>query len=371
MRWSGDFDSYGRHTAALALTRTSVFVCVGVCLFLCLFMPSVSYAFSVCSNETDMDFEISSLPHSGVWKPDGESIIVEKLNTPTEWNDEGVEGNVEGVKHLRDWNLRGADEDINKALEHFREAEKHEYPPALNNLGVIHLNGWGVDKDIEKAKEYFERSSEGGYIPAMNNLGVIELREAPNDPEIRATAVERIQQAASWNSPYPPALNNLGILSLEDQGYAEAVNHFESAAELDYAPALFNLGVSYARGYGGQKNYREAAKLYKEAAQKGSVDAQYSLGLMYSQGIGVKKDLVESFVWLDIAKEHGFAEAAEVQGWVEELLTEDNVSDATSCVKEISPKIHAMNPFTLYYDVAAVPELYGYSERWYSKGTQE
>ncbi len=357
MRCSGYFGSYERHTAAPALTRTSVFVRVGVFLFLCLFMPSVSHAFSVCSDETDMDFEI-------FWKPDEESIIDGELDTPIEWN-------VEGAKHLHIWNLKGANEDIKKALEYFAEAEKHGYTPALNNLGVIHLNGWGVDKNIKIAKEYFKRSSAGGYIPAKNNLGVIELREAPNDPEIRTTAEERIQQAASGSYPYPPALNNLGILRLREQNYTKAVNYFKDAAEFDYSPALFNLGASYVRGYDGQRNYREAAALYGKAALKGNIDAQYSLGLMYSQGIGVEQNLVESFAWLDIAKEHGFAEAAKVRSWVEELLTEDKVSDATSCAKEINPKIHVMDPFTLYYNVAAAPELYGLFEKWHSKGTQE
>lgn len=360
MRWSGDFSSYKRYTAAPVLTITSVFVCVGVFLFLCLFMPSVSHAFcpdKINPDKIDPDFPTSPFLYSDVWKLNEESIIDGELDTPAEWN-------VSGAKHLHNWLSKGAEEDIRKAWEYFMKAEERDYTPALNNLGVIHLNGWGVDEDIKEAKKYFKRASEGGYIPAKNNLGVIELREAPNDSETLDTAKGLFQEISESYPSYPPALNNLGILHLREEEYTKAIDSFKRAAEFDYAPALFNLGASYAQGYDGQQDYRAAAALYEKAARKGNIDAQYSLGLMYSQGVGVEKNLVNSFVWLDVAKEHGFAEAAKVRSWVEELLTEEEISEATSCVEKISPKIHTMDPFTLYDDVAVAPELYELSKGW-------
>ena len=340
MHWFGDFDSHGKHTAAPFLTITSVSVCVGVFLFLCLVTPSVSHA--LCPNETDVDSPVSTLLYSNVefnkkFTTDGEP------NTPAEWN-------VLGARHLYNWKVKGLDEDIKEARKHFKTAADHEYPPALNNLGIIHLNGWGADENIEKAKDLFDRASKGGHTPALNNLGVIELREALRNPNTldtldlsKSDEVERIRQAA--NEVYPPALNNLGILHLRKQNYAEAINYLERAAKLNYAPALFNLGALYARGSDGQRDYGKAVDVYGKAAR-------------------IEKGPVNSFIWLGIAKKHGFAEAAEIQSVVEKLLTEQQVSEATSCVEKISPKIHAMDPFTLYDDVAVAPELYELPNSW-------
>ncbi len=328
-------------------------MCVGVFLSLCLFTPSVSHA--LCPNGIDVS---SPFLYSGFWEPNEESDDGEP-DTPA-----GLNENKEGVKYLHDWIVRGKDEGIEEA---FLKASEKGYIPALNNLGVIYLNGWGVDENIEKAKKHFTDAEN--YIPALNNLGVIELREALEDPGVLDTldlseskAVERIQKAADAN--YPPAANNLGILHLMKQNYGEATKWFSNAAKFDYAPALFNLGTSYGRGYGGKPDYQKVAELYEKAARKGNVDAQYNLGVMYYQGIGVEKDLVNSFIWLGVAKEQGSAEAGKVQSTVEVLLGKERVSEAILCVTKISPNIHAVDPFTLYDDVAAAPEFYKFPDSW-------
>lgn len=355
MRWSGNFDSYERCTAVPILTITPVFVYVSV--FLCLFIPSVSHA--TCSNETDVASGISPfLYDSDVW-PNKGSIRVEKTNSHVKWN-------ALGVIHLHKWNVKGANDDIKKAEECFVKSSEDKYPPALNNLGVIYLNGWGVDRDVDKAKKYFNTAASERYIPALNNLGVIELREALDDPKVLdisntfSDAVMRIQQAAK--AGYPPAWNNLGIIHLSKQNYAKAIDEFKRAAKFDYVPALFNLGASYARGYGDDPDYPRAAKLYEKAARKGNVDAQFSLGLMYSHGIGVEKSLVDSYTWLDVATKNGFAGAAKIQSVLEKRLTGEQMATVKQKSKAIlvrdSWKIRAIDPLTLYDDVAAAPELY-------------
>ena len=345
MRRSEDFDLYERHIEALVLTRTSVFVCVFI--FLYLFTSSVSHA--LCLDKVDLDFPTFSLQYSDV----GQFKFNEK--DAVGWNTKGAK---HLAKYLYDRNGQGKNEDIKEAKRSFREAitRKKEYSPALNNLGIIYWNGWGGDKDTEKAKEYFGIASGYGYTPARNNFGVTELRESLKsldtwDPESKVGrriqgAVSQIEKAAE--DGYPPALNNLGILYLKKQNYTEAFEYFKRASDSNYAAALFNLGFSYAQGYGVERDYGEAANLYEKAALGGNVNAQYSLGLMYSQGVGVGKNLVNSFIWLGVAKERGSDEAEKAQSVVEELLTKEQISEATSCVKDISQRIHVMDPFTLY-----------------------
>ena len=339
MCWFRDFDSCEKYTIVPVLSKISVFVCIS--LFLCLFIPPVSFAF--CPDEISSDFSPSPFLYSGVWKSN------KKYNETNPF----VESNLKGAKHLYYWNVKGMDKDIEEARRYFMdslEASGGQFGPALNNLGVIDWNLWGVNENIEEAKElakkYFTKAAlHLEYIPAMNNLGVIELRRENLDTLdlSKSEAVKWIRQAADEN--YPPALNNLGVLYLRKQKYTEAINYFERAAELNYAPALFNLGASYVRGYSGRRDYEKVLDIYEEVAR-------------------IEKDSVSSFIWLGVAKKYGFTEASKVQSVVEELLTKEQVSEATSCVERISPKIHAMDPFTLYDDVAAAPEWYELPDSW-------
>jgi TPR repeat protein len=48
---------------------------------------------------------------------------------------------------------------------------------AINNLGVMYLNGYYVAKDRNKAVEMFNTSANIGNIKAMTNLGNIYYAE--------------------------------------------------------------------------------------------------------------------------------------------------------------------------------------------------
>ena len=61
-----------------------------------------------------------------------------------------------------------------KARECFEKAQKLGDLMALNNLGLLYLNGLGVKKDYEKAKEYFEKAAKVDPM-ALNNLGILYM----------------------------------------------------------------------------------------------------------------------------------------------------------------------------------------------------
>jgi TPR repeat protein len=50
-----------------------------------------------------------------------------------------------------------------------------EYPPALNDLGRLHVTGAGVPQNSAVAKTLFEQAAELGNAKAMNNLGLLYL----------------------------------------------------------------------------------------------------------------------------------------------------------------------------------------------------
>ena len=82
-----------------------------------------------------------------------------------------------------------------------------------------------------------------------------------------------------------------------------AVKWFRKAAEQEFAPAQFNLGVMYSEGRGGlPKSDIVAVEWYRKSAEQGYQNAQYSLGLMYAKGgNGVEKNLEKAMKWMRLA----------------------------------------------------------------------
>src|SRR5271165_5891031 len=76
-----------------------------------------------------------------------------------------------------------------------------------------------------------------------------------------------------------------------------AIKWFRKAADHDFAPAEYELGVCFANGQGMQKNQVEAVKWYLKAAAQNLAVAQYNLGVCYRDGQGVSKDEEEGAIW--------------------------------------------------------------------------
>jgi TPR repeat protein len=61
------------------------------------------------------------------------------------------------------------------------------------------------------------------------------------------------------------------------------VKWYRKAAEQNYAPAQYNMGVCYANGQGVAKDEAAAVKCWRMAAEQNVAPAQFRLGLLYSQ----------------------------------------------------------------------------------------
>lgn len=73
--------------------------------------------------------------------------------------------------------------------------------------------------------------------------------------------------------------------------------------------AQFNLGLTYERGAGEEKDLPQAAAWYERAAKQGHAEAMYRLGLMYENGCGVKADMTTAEKWMMLAAERKHEEA--------------------------------------------------------------
>ena len=100
-----------------------------------------------------------------------------------------------------------------------------------------------------------------------------------------------------------------GFAAAKRGDYATAVRLWRPLAEQGDARAQFNLGLSYANGWGVPLDYAQAVKWYRKAADQGLAWAQTNLGIMYENGQGVRQDFRLALIWYRKAAKQGDAEA--------------------------------------------------------------
>ena len=69
--------------------------------------------------------------------------------------------------------------------------------------------------------------------------------------------------------------------------------------------AMFNLGLDFANGEGGEKDDRAAVAWFRRAADLGLRDAQFNLAVMNQNGRGGPKSAAEAYKWFTIAAAAG------------------------------------------------------------------
>jgi serine/threonine protein kinase len=127
-----------------------------------------------------------------------------------------------------------------------------------------------------------------------------------------AEAIELYKKAADMN--HAKAQNKLGEIYVEGRkatrNAAEAFAWLQKAANQGLPVAQFNLGQLYDFGFDEfPENDVQAVNWYKKAAEQGHIDAQYFLGIMYANGQGVSKDEREAIHWYKEAADQGDAAA--------------------------------------------------------------
>ena len=71
-----------------------------------------------------------------------------------------------------------------------------------------------------------------------------------------------------------------------------------------YTKAQYDIGKSYADGYGVEQDFKKAFEWYLKAATpkhgEPDVRAQYAIGRAYAKGEGVEKDLIKASQWISL-----------------------------------------------------------------------
>lgn len=149
-----------------------------------------------------------------------------------------------------------------------------------------------------------------------------------------AGAIEWYNKAASLG--FAPAEYRLGSIYEKGVGVSadpnKAVEHYLTAAKAGNISAMHNLAVLYATGTLGAPDFTAAAKWFTEAANHGVRDSQFNLAILYAKGSGVEQNLEQSYKWFGIAAKDGDTDAAQKRDEVGKVLTGDQLTKAKAAV---------------------------------------
>lgn len=110
---------------------------------------------------------------------------------------------------------------------------------AMNNLGLMLVNGQGVTVNYAAAADWFEKAAKQGHLSAINNLGTLyELGHG------------------------------------REQNYQMAAQYYRVAADRGMSDAQYNLAELYEQGNGVAKDPMQAYIWYGLAARAGNSDAK-------------------------------------------------------------------------------------------------
>jgi TPR repeat protein len=117
----------------------------------------------------------------------------------------------------------------------------------------------------------------------------------------------------------------------------EAVKWFRKAAEQNYAPAQFKLGLSYTNR-DGVADQVEAVKWLRKAAEQNYAEAQFNLSVCYDNGEGVAEDYVEAYKWRRLAATQGDEDAKKAMTALENKMTPEQIAEGQKLAGNFKPR---------------------------------
>ena len=210
-----------------------------------------------------------------------------------------------------------------------------EYPPALCELGLLHLRGLGCPTNVQKAITYYRLAAYKAHATAANNLAVFysEGKFVPKDPELE---MAWLVQAAEGGSASAQAW--LGDRYGRGDGVPKdaktMVRFLKLAAEQGDAAAQTKLGAAYIDGLGVPRDITEGLIWLRKAARSNFAHAQYALGVFYDAGAIFPADKVEARMWFYLAAQNGNKEAAAKDALLAATLSREENEKALRAARE-------------------------------------
>ncbi|KAG0251349.1 hypothetical protein BG011_007707 [Mortierella polycephala] len=231
-----------------------------------------------------------------------------------------------------------ADENIQKAIElhennrleeathYFRLAAQSENPLGQLMYGLSLRHGWGCKPNATEAIVYLQRAAEyalgelkvlspgSPHSPSSPFSSPLSLSSyCPSHPAESAESPQQQQQYQDQQEPQQhdqnPAQHTLRRMGSMDRNAAIVT------ARKELVMALYELGMSYLKGWGVPKDKSVAFTYFKIASDLGDPDSQNETALCYYQGIGIEKNAFEAAKYYRMAAAQGASQMGNSWIW--------------------------------------------------------
>ncbi|KAF9346252.1 hypothetical protein BGX34_004077 [Mortierella sp. NVP85] len=223
-----------------------------------------------------------------------------RILTPAQQREAEADDNIQKAIELHENNQ------LEEATRYFALAAQSENPLGQLMYGLSLRHGWGCKPNPTEAIKFLQRAAEYamGELHELNPskfaVAAALSQEAQQPPSGLAQDPEKQrqqQQQRSGQSGGPQhALRRMGSMDRK-----EAI----TMARKELVMALYELGMSYLKGWGVAKDKYVAFTYFKIAADLGDADSQNETALCYYEGIGVAKDMFESARYYRMAAAQG------------------------------------------------------------------
>ncbi|KAK3845131.1 MAG: hypothetical protein J3R72DRAFT_349525, partial [Linnemannia gamsii] len=183
--------------------------------------------------------------------------------TPAQQREAEADDNIQRAIELHERNQ------LAEATHYFQLAAQSENPLGQLMYGLSLRHGWGCKADPKEAIVYLQRAAEYamGEMRSVRRMGSMD----------RTAAM--------------------------------------SMARRELVMALYELGMSYLKGWGVTKDKPVAFTYFKIAADLGDPDSQNETALCYYEGIGIEKDMYESAKYYRMASAQGASQLGNSWIW--------------------------------------------------------
>ncbi|KAF9997872.1 hypothetical protein BGZ79_008421 [Entomortierella chlamydospora] len=234
-----------------------------------------------------------------------------KILTPAQQREAEADDNIQKAIELHENNQ------LEEATHYFKLAAQSENPLGQLMYGLSLRHGWGCKPNPTEAIVYLQRAAEYA-MGEMNELQPIAIAAPPlhaftsntqlasiSPPLSPQTSVDEKPSAANddttnvSSNKQPVSHQTLRRMGSMDRKEAMAM------ARNELVMALYELGMSYLKGWGVTKDKAVGFTYFKIAADLGDADSQNETALCYYEGIGVEKDMYESARYYRMAASQG------------------------------------------------------------------
>ncbi|KAF9910321.1 hypothetical protein EC991_006820 [Linnemannia zychae] len=214
-----------------------------------------------------------------------------KILTPAQQREAEADANIQKAIELHENNQ------LEEATHYFRLAAQSDNPVGQLMYGLSLRHGWGCTPNPKDAIFYLQRAAE---------YAMGELKEL--NPSTSAS-IRAIQSHPSMRGPRPDQTQPLKRMGTIDRKTAML------SARKELVMALYELGMSFLKGWGVAKDKVIAFHYFKLAADFGDPDSQNETAQCFLDGIGVEKNPFEAARYYRLASAQGASQMGNSWIW--------------------------------------------------------